>query len=513
MKSLNLTRSAATRAALAVLAICTTASFGTGCVLNTTPREECRANSECYEAFGLGTVCSSDGYCAARATNARCTKTFPEDLLDPARGADYKDYVIFGNVAPYEFLLFEQIAESSLLAIIDANESGGIAAGRGFGMIMCDAAPATAERFNDGLEDTVSATNAVMNYLVDAWEVPAVVGPIRSSETQAGFDVVKDKDVLVVSPSATNPVLRDADVTTSPTDQRPGLLWRTIPADDLQTQAIAEDMIAPGAGRTTAVSKVAVVYYDDAYGAALYDAFAASFETGGGRDAQAFPFVHEGEEGAQLDDVLTELSAQGVPFDEILVVSSDTGDFTIFFGIIATNTNFDNVGIFVSEGAASSDVLAESNPARFPQVRGSRPLPLDRTTDRAYDAFLNGYFQEFERSAEDQIYTPNAYDAGWILVAGATWAAFRENNQITGTNMAKGLRKLSSGSTDIELGKVNWVTLRTQLQQGNAVNLRGASGAIDFDGQTEELQTEMQIWTIGANRQIVQADVWFPPEQ
>jgi hypothetical protein len=228
MKSLNLTRSAATWAALAVLAICIASTTGTGCSLSTTPREECRADSDCYEAFGLGTVCSNDGYCAARPTNARCARTFPEDLLDPAKGADYKDYVIFGNVAPYEFLLFEQIAESSLLAIMDANESGGIAAGRGFGMIMCDAAPATAERFDDGLADTVAATDAVMRYLVDAWEVPAVVGPIRSSETQAGFDAVKDRDVLVVSPSATNPVLRDADITTSPTDQRPGLLWRTI---------------------------------------------------------------------------------------------------------------------------------------------------------------------------------------------------------------------------------------------------------------------------------------------
>ena len=480
--------------------------LGIGCVLNTTPQEECRADSECYEAFGLGTVCSSDGFCKARPTNARCNKTFPEDLLSPARGSAYKDYIIFGNVAPYEIDLFRQLAQSATLAIKHANDRGGISGTRGFGMIICDTAPASPEGFDDGLASSVDATVAVARYLVDAWSVPAMTGPIRSSETEKGFLEIRDDGVLMISPSATSPTLREFD-NDAPSDESPGLLWRTVPADDLQAQAIAADMITPGVGRTSPVTRVAVVYLNDAYGIALFNAFASAFETGGGRNAQAFPFS-DAAMGQTLPQVMAEV-ATGASFDEIMVVTSTPDDFIDFLNIVADSPAFDGKGIFLTEAAVSADVLNSSNAARFPQVRGSRPRPLDRTVDKVYEQFLAEYQVFYQESIVDQIFTPNAYDAGWALAAGAAWAAYRENNQITGTNIARGLRKLSSGPA-VEVSSGGWPTLRSNFEAGRSVNLLGASGALDFDPSTEETQSAMQIWTISASKTIVETDVWTP---
>lgn len=507
MKRWNTTRNAAIRAASAVLPVWLASTLAAGCVLSTTPREECRSNSECYEAFGLGTVCGGDGFCEARPKNARCNRTFPEDLLDPARGAAYKDYVIFGNIAPYEIALFRQVAESAMLAIKHVNDRGGIDGSRAFGMIMCDAAPATADRYNDGLGTSQEASVAMARYLVDAWSVPAIVGPIRSSEVEQAFLAIRDDGVLLISPSSTSPDLRQLDVI-APSDDQPGLLWRSVPPDDLQSQAIAEDMIAPGPGRGSSVDQVAVIYLNDTYGTALFNAFAAAFEApGSNRNAQAFPFSSDGS-GQSLTQVVAQVGTQ-VDFDEVLVVSSTPDDFVDFFNVTATNPSFDGKGIFVTEAAASTDVLNSASATRFSQVRGSRPKPLDRGTDTVYETFLAEYQVFFGEPVVDQVFTPNAYDAGWILAAGATWAAYRANNQITGVNMAKGLRKLSAGPV-VEVSENGWPTLRSNFEQGRAVNIRGASGALDFDPGTEETASPMQIWSITSSRTISELDVWNP---
>jgi branched-chain amino acid transport system substrate-binding protein len=514
MKRRSMKRSAAALA-LAVLAVQVAgiaaillggAGVLAGCVLNRTEQAECRSDTECQEAFGLGTTCNSDGFCQSRRTNARC-ETYPADLTDPARAADYKDHVIFGSISPYENTLFEQFALSARLALLHINDRGGIDGTRGFGLIMCDAAPAAADGYDDGLATSQEAAVAMARYLIDVWSVPAIFGPARSSEVEQVFLEVRDEDVLVISASATSPSLFALDAT-APTDQRPGLLWRTAPPDDLQTQAIAADMIVPGPGRPAPVDRVAVIYINDAYGAALYDAFATAFETGGGRDAQAFPYSAT-DTGEQLDQVVGQV-ATSATFDEVLFVSSTPEDFVKFLDIITDNPAFDGKGIFLSEAAASSEVLTKANPERFLQVRGSRPRPLDPSTDTVYETFLAEYEVEYETEIADQVFTANSYDAAWMLAAGALWAVRQENGNVTGTSIAKGLRKLSSGP-EVIVSRIGWSELRSSFEQGNSVNIQGASGALDYDPGTEETESPIQIWGITASKTIQELDVWTPP--
>lgn len=493
-------RSAAAAVVLAGL------TLAAGCVLSRTTYEECRSDAECYEAFGLGTTCDGDGFCQTRPSNPRCD-TFPDDLLEPSRGVAYKNHVIFGSVSPYENDLFEQFALSARLALLHVNARGGIDGSRGFGLIMCDAAPATPDRYDDGLATSQEAAVAMARYLIDTWSVPAIFGPARSSEVEQVFLEVRDEDVLVITPSGTSPDLSALD-NTAPTDERPGLLWRTVPPDDLQGQAIAEDMSAPGPGRTAAVDRVAVIYGNDAYGTALYNAFATSFETGGGRDAQAFPYS-ETDTGQTLPQVVAQV-ATSASFDEVLFISSTPADIVSFLDISATSPAFDGKGIFLTEAAAAAEVLTGADSRRFSQVRGSRPRPLDRSTDTVYETFLAEYQVAYDTSIADQIFTANSYDAGWMLAAGAAWAAYRENNRITGTNIAKGLRRLSAGPAVI-VSSVGWPDLRSSFEQGRSVNLAGASGAIDYDPETEETESPIQIWGITSSKTLTELDVWTPP--
>jgi branched-chain amino acid transport system substrate-binding protein len=520
MKRRSMTRSAAALAALAILAVQvagTASIIGglgalgglaglAGCVLNRTDQAGCRSDVECQEAFGLGTTCNGDGFCQARSANPRC-ETYPADLTDPERAADYKDHVIFGSISPYENALFEQFALSARLALLHINDRGGIDGSRGFGLIMCDAAPAAADGYDDGLATSQEAAVALARYLIDVWSVPAIFGPARSSEVEQVFLDVRDEDVLVISASATSPTLFALDAT-APTDQRPGLLWRTAPPDELQTQAIAVDMITPGQGRTAPVDRVAVIYINDAYGAALYGAFAAAFETGGGQDAQAFPYSAT-DTGEQLPEVVDRVAASAT-FDEVLFVSSTPEDFVSFLDAIAGNPAFDGKGIFLSEAAASAEVLDQADPARFPQVRGSRPRPLDPNTDTVYETFLAEYEVEYATEIADQVFTANAYDAAWMLAAGALWAVRQENGNVTGTTIARGLRKLSAGP-EVIVSRIGWSELRSSFEQGLSVDIQGASGALDYDPATEETESPIQIWGITASKTIQELDVWTPP--
>jgi branched-chain amino acid transport system substrate-binding protein len=508
MKWRNMTRSASALAALAVLVAGAASILAglAGCVLNRTEQEGCRSDTECYEAFGLGTTCNSDGFCQTRRIHPRC-ETFPADFTDPDRAADYKGHVIFGSISPYENDLFEQFALSARLALQHVNDRDGIDGARGFALIMCDAAPATADRYDDGLTTSTDASVALARYLVDVWSVPAIFGPARSSEAEQVFLEIRDEDVLVISASATSPTLYALD-NTAPTDAQPGLLWRTAPPDDLQTQAIAADMTGPGLGRPSPVDQVAVIYVNDAYGAALYDAFATAFEAGGGRDAQAFPYSAT-DTGQTLAQVVAQV-ATSATFDEVLFVSSTPEDFVSFLDIIADSPTFDGKGIFLSEAAASSEVLAKADPRRFPQVRGSRPRPLDRATDTVYETFLAEYQVAYDMAIADQVFTANSYDAAWMLAAGAVWAVRRENGNVTGTNIAKGLRKLSAGPPVI-VSRIGWSDLRSSFEQGLSVNIQGASGALDYDPSTEETESPIQIWGIDGSKAIQELDVWDPP--
>jgi len=192
-------------------------------------------------------------------------------------------------------------------------------------------------------------------------------------------------------------------------------------------------------------------------------------------------------------------------FDEVLFVSGQTTDVIAFMDSAAQLVGFDGKGIFLTDAAANADFLASADPARVAQVRGTRQALRDQSVDLVYASFLAAYASEYGEDASRFSFTANAYDAGWLLAYGAAWAVFQEP-ALTGVGIARGLRHLSAGAP-IEARSTEWGKVVESFREGKSVDVRGASGDLDYDPATEETSGDIETWRI-EDGEIRGIDVW-----
>lgn len=481
--------------ALALSVFMTAAS---GCLFFTTERSQCETDAECRQSFGFGATCGSRGFCEAARVVERCTRTFPSRLLSDRD--EHRDFIPIGAVFQRGPDVFANMENAARLALKHANDQGGVD-GRKFGLVMCRADP----EIGDSLTGTDAAVE-VARYLVDEIGAPAIIGPATSDNTQAVFQAVQDDDVLVLSPSATSAALSDLDPE-DVSDESPGLLWRTAAPDSIQGLAMASDMREPGVGRAQAVSKTAVIHITGPYGGGLADTFASEFMKQGGQ-VELFPFENDGERDAGITDAP---NTSGV--EEILFISNDVEDIKDFLDTSAGLQSYDGKGIFLSEAAAAQSVIGEVDPTRLPQVRGTRPQPLNFSSDLVYQRFIVSYQAEYDVERDvilNSVFSANAYDAGFLAAYGATWALFQEEGELGGTTMARGLRKISGGDR-VEIGPSSWVTVQQQFEAGNDIDVQGASGPLDYSPETEETSIPIEVWAVDGDMIDPQYEFTPPP--
>jgi len=311
-----------------------------------------------------------------------------------------------------------------------------------------------------------------------------LVGPPSSGETQAVFEAL-DADgrrLLIVSPSATSPLLSGLEP--PPTDETPGLLWRTAAPDSLQGRVIAQDL------NTRGITRVALVTESGSYGEGLGTVFRAAFETLGG-SVMALPYATD----AGLNESVRSAAAADV--DAMLFVSSQTADAVA--AVLTANVVGWPMGreIFVTDSAANEDFLSgtSSATALYPVIRGTRPAP---SSGPVYDAFITRYAAEFTgEDARTASFTAQSWDAAWMIFAGAAWARSTDR-PYDADSLARGLRRLSSG-TPVDFGSGALMSLETAFAGGGGVDVRGASGALDYDPVSEETTAPIQLWTVGGD--------------
>ncbi|WP_428263032.1 ABC transporter substrate-binding protein [Haliangium sp.] len=279
--------------------------------------------------------------------------------------------------------------------------------------------------------------------------------------------------MLMVSPSATSPKLTDEDTS--------GLLWRTAPSDERQGEAIADDMKAPGQGRTAPVSSVAVIYNDDAYGHGLQVSFATAFELAEEGTVKTFAYSDEKSSYIELDRAIANAGRADV--EEVLFISAQNQEIRHFMDAIEDAEDYVDKNIFLTDMAATREVLSLVPESVRGRVRGSRPAPLDPSDDGTlYPAFLSSYEAQHGDYLVDETFTANAYDAAWLVAYGAAWAVLQRNSTLSAHNMADGLRQLSaSNEQQIEVGPQGWERVLEEFAEGRAINITGASGDLDYD--------------------------------
>jgi branched-chain amino acid transport system substrate-binding protein len=446
-----------------------------GCSSEQFAFRKCRDDAACRDGFGFGSMCGADGYCVAAQPTARCSSTFPDDLF--ANPTAYRHAVVFASLMDHSSEAHVTRERAIRLAIKGANAAGGGGA-RSYGLVMCDIRQ---DASFDDLDHTQAAV-ASATFVAKRLGVPVIIGPSASTDVEQVWQAVHGLGTLVISPSATSPALSTLESNTS--DDDPGLLWRTAPTDSLQGRVIADDMIA------RKVARVFVVREVGAYGEGLASVFSDRYRQGGG----TVTLVSIASE-AQAADAAAVVAADDPA--EVLFVSSQKAWIISYLKAAGAAAAYVHRSLFLTDAAANQEVLTGSASAAglFPRVRGTRPAPRD-PNDYVFGSFIADFKGEYAGAVPTTAtFSAHAYDAAWLALYGAAWAEIGEG-KVTGVGVGRGLRRMSAGM-DVPLVPASWLGVQAAFRAGQTINVRGASGDLDFNPTTRDLTAPIEIWTIG----------------
>ncbi len=259
----------------------------------------------------------------------------------------------------------------------------------------------------------------------------------------------------------------------------PGLFWRTVAPDAYQGEVIAQ--LISEALRT----HVALVFKKGSYGEGLALQVTTSLQQLGFTGmVDQWPFQSVT---GDLAGFISDIDASAA--EEVIFITDSTDDVVGFLTGAAGKPGFSTKSILLSDTGYNDAVLAAATGFGDGQIRGVRPSPSEGPV---YDTYKFAYKALHGR--DPTAYTPETYDATWLAIHGVTWAELQEDD-LTPKSMARGLHKVSAG-TPANISALSWKTIGQLFEEGQTVNLVGASGELDFDDVTEETRSKIEVWSI-----------------
>lgn len=330
-----------------------------------------------------------------------------------------------------------EITKSLQFAVDQINEQGGVLQGEKLVGIMAD----------DGCSPQVAADAATK--LVNVSQVIGIVGPLCSGALMAATSSATiPAGVILISQAATSPeisTLKDND-----------LVFRTIPSDEYQGQALARTLLDRG------TKKVAVSFINNDYGKGIAEAFKKEFEAKGGEIAGYE--AHEENKSSYRADLAG--LAQGGADTLVLLDYGDTSGLTVLREAIE-NGFFENfVG---AEGMKTSAPIKAIGGDNLTTFTASAPVSVK---SEALDIFNTG----FAESGGDinASYVGPSYDAVFLLALAIEKAGGDK------AKLPEALRAVSNGEGEPILPG-EWKKAKELIAAGKAVDYRGASGELNFD--------------------------------
>ncbi len=494
-----------------LLASVVIAIFGAmpGCSLGNIAADPCKNNDECVLTIGPMSQCTNgyctdppacktghdcrklagggacvEGFCVSTfPTHPQCTSLHePADLLDKRLAGPGAPLVI-GSIYSLSELKDQVLAESVRLAVDEINnQGGGMNRNKNLGVVVCDNG-GPGNKAVDAERKTL--TNNAVDYLAGTLGVPYIVGPLSSADSLnvVGRILEKGYPTVVISASSTSPTLTDFDDALN--NGKPGLFWRTCPSDVLQGEVMAVEVIA----KDPAVTKVAVIYSNDAYGQGLSAVFRDNY---GLMNSKLFPVNDQ-----QFDDpsFMTSLATDVNAYapNGVLVITVRAGN-TIAVVKSLADTMAGNAKFFFTDGAKDATAMFDpALPAKVQSIiaasQGTAPAS---PFGAVYETFRANFNAKFQRDPADFSFTAHAYDATYIGAYGVIWAS-RDNDNYDGNNVADGMLQLSSGMA-VNISFSDWGTGKTTLVSGMPINVKGASGELQFNPDTGEAPGNIEIW-------------------
>jgi branched-chain amino acid transport system substrate-binding protein len=445
-----------------------------GCSATRFAHDPCTDHSQCRASFGFGAVCQPGGFCGP-AEVAACDEAYPEDLL--SAGEPYRDAIVLGALIDRSSP--EQIIQEKAirLAFKEALAGGGLD-GRPVGVLLCDVQSGAGADADAGVSLAVQTARQLTGML----GVPALIGPAGSEAAQAVWEAVGLTGALVISPAATSEALGQLQPGAS--DEQPGLLWSAASSDRLQARAIASDLLARNVTRAYLLRETGL--YGEGLARLVSDLLR---EAGGTVEVESLP--------ARASIAAATAAVPPEDRADVLFISSQPSWIVEFLQQASARPGYDRRTIFLTDTAASPAVFESALAASglFPRIRGTRP-PLDGYT---YASFAAGYRAEYGGGdPADAVHAPHAYDAAWLALYAAAWSGLQEG-KVHGAGMARGLRRIGSGPPTPMI-PASWRGVLAAFREGRTVDLRGASGELDYDLQTRFPAGAFELWQVVSDK-------------
>ena len=338
---------------------------------------------------------------------------------------------------------------------------------------------------------------AQVTWLTEQMGAKAVVTS-GSGQTIAAASAAVPLGTLVMTATATSPEL------TVLQDQ--GLVWRTAPSDAIQGAVIA-DLLLNGTAYfdASSVQKVGLVSLNDPYGqgltAVLIDAFEGQTKT---------LSTHQYERAGSIDNIIDALDAAD-PDVTVLVAFPD--DAARILNAATTRANLAPVSghrWFFTDSA--KDPALMRGLTTNGQIEGALGTAPAQGAGPAYTQFATSFVSRFRVDPAQFSFTSHSYDAMYLLALGSMWAKGADGTgEVTGARIAEGLRQLSAGQA-LQFRPTDLTAMKAALQQGQTIDVRGASGELDFNPDTGEAPSPIEVWrVVGEGFETVEAGRQPPP--
>jgi ABC-type branched-subunit amino acid transport system substrate-binding protein len=307
----------------------------------------------------------------------------------------------------------------------------------------------------------------------------AILGPVGSSQVLAVQEDIANRQVIEITPTATS-----TDLTTAQ-PQHDRYLFRTTPADDLQSRAVVLYALKGpngigNASGAAACKNMAVIHIDDSYGNGMAKIIDQFFPTKGGNITidVTVPVLLSPDYKSAVSQVV---GANPKPDCQVLIAYADVGDqYMADFKATASGlpAGFFTIG---TDGIFTNSFLQHANPTgAIEGISGTNPSTAPQT--REYSEFKNLYDALFPETAGDtqdeelkHPFASNQYDAAMLAVLAIEQAGTLND----GVKIRDALFQVSKGGQ--VFGPSQLGDAVQAIQSGMDIDYKGASGNVDFD--------------------------------
>jgi branched-chain amino acid transport system substrate-binding protein len=317
------------------------------------------------------------------------------------------------------------------------------------------------------------------------------VGPLSSSDSTVLVSHLLGRayPTLIISPSATSPALTNTADRLAETDLY-GLFWRTCPSDVLQGGVLA-NLVATEA--TGTLDSVSIIYIQDTYGEGLQQEFSGAFEA---LDAAHTTFLHPFDANTDRAQLASEVAADAA--DAVVIIAVYATE-TIDILEPLSQTSAGAARYFFTDGSKDRSALID-DPDLSPAVRaiiaaalGTAP-GIANQANPAFDTFDANLRADFGLGGADFAFLANSYDAGFLAALGVVFAS-ADTSVFDGRRVAAGIASTISGPP-VTIGGNGWQAAKGSLAGGDAIDIDGISGPLDFDVATGEAEAPIEIWRL-----------------